>query len=406
MGVCFHLFWHKEVLRNKNFHYLKQGFTLAIQEGFNMSKLKMLCVFLLLNLSLPLALNGQVLEKYQPLKDEVKTFDYFENSEILKYNVDLQSFPLSELYVKVPLGSTVFIDSVLWFQTARDTIFQIPISSLKERFKELEKEQIQVSVINKKLDREKVKILKGYGKLILDEEKINGEDTFLIRRKVSKFDDFFYLSLLIPLLLLSFFKIIYPQFLKTITSPLDVFSGDDFSDASYLVKFFSIHIVFYLIIVNMFLVATGMLVFKELYIDQFNQLIEDSLNQYFFYWLLGTILLTIVSLLKFLYLKLMAYVFKMEKFSFSHYFYVLRILSIFSLITIAIIYVVKQNNFGDLSIIMEWVLLGSFWMYVFIILMLFFIIMNKASYKIFHLFAYICMSELIPFLIISKLIVG
>jgi hypothetical protein len=349
---------------------------------------------------------AQILENYVPKIERKTSFKKLNSSEKINLKLDLSLFPESEFLIKIPQGSTLFVDDTLWFQSDVDTVFQIPLEVLKDNVKSFQKSNVWLTVINKKFNDGDVKVIKGFGELVSYIEQTPPPPTIYERRKIDRFDDFFYLSLFIPLFLLSLFKIIYPQFLHTIISPFDVFNGDDFSESSSLVKFFSIHIVFYLLILNMFLMALVMLIFKELFAEVFLNTIGNQLNQYFFYWLLGTIGLTLISILKFIYLRVISFIFKIQKFSFSHYFYVLRVLSIFILLSLSVIYILKLNDIGEISVLLEIIVSLIFWVYVFIILMLFLMIMNKVTYKNYHLFAYICMSELVPFLFISKIMIG
>jgi hypothetical protein len=361
---------------------------------------------LILSFCISSTLHAQILENYSQNVEKHSFFRVFEKTDKLKIKVDLQSFPMSEVLVKLPKNSTIFLDSLLWIQVDSDTVFQISLLKIRQELQDINQPKVIMTVVNENLSGEEVIVIKGNGDLYRFLEKKPEKKSIYEIRNLNRFEDFFYISLLIPLFLLSLFKIIYPQFLSTIISPFDVFSSDDFSDSNSLVKFFSIHIVFYLLILNMFLASLGLLIFKELFNDTFSSLIGQKLHQYFFFWLLGTIILTLVSIIKFIYLKIITFVFRMYKISFSHYFYVLRILSIFILGVVLMLYFIKQNDIGNIRFILDWIVVFSFWLYAFTILMVFLMILNKVAYKNYHLFAYICMSELIPFLIISKIIVG
>ncbi|OYX20468.1 MAG: hypothetical protein B7Z16_06635, partial [Algoriphagus sp. 32-45-6] len=43
-----------------------------------------------------------------------------------------------------------------------------------------------------------------------------------------------------------------------------------------------------------------------------------------------------------------------------------------------------------------------FWFYLLGVVGLFFIMMNRLSFKKYHLFTYLCIAELVPFLILAK----
>jgi hypothetical protein len=55
---------------------------------------------------------------------------------------------------------------------------------------------------------------------------------------------------------------------------------------------------------------------------------------------------------------------------------------------------------------MPYLLALFFVLYIFGVLMLFFLMTKKVSFKNYHLFSYLCTAELVPFLVIAKLIIG
>jgi hypothetical protein len=55
-----------------------------------------------------------------------------------------------------------------------------------------------------------------------------------------------------------------------------------------------------------------------------------------------------------------------------------------------------------LEMVLDQMISGFFWFYLLGVVGLFFIMMNRLSFKKYHLFTYLCIAELVPFLILAK----
>jgi hypothetical protein len=55
-----------------------------------------------------------------------------------------------------------------------------------------------------------------------------------------------------------------------------------------------------------------------------------------------------------------------------------------------------------LKIVYTYLMKGFFWLYAFGILGLFLLMMNRLDFKKYHLFTYLCLAEIVPFLVLCK----
>lgn len=349
---------------------------------------------------------GQVIENYDSKLKVVRQADRFQFSEMIQVNLDVKNFPLSVFKISIPASSTVFLDLGLWFYADRDTAFRVPSSFLRDNFKMANSGNLELTVFKNGILKEEVSVIKGYfgiEALGIEEKKT---ENLLQKRSKTEFYDFYFLALIIVIFLVAVYKMIYPLVLASIITPVSVFSAEDFSESNSIQKFFSIDVIFFILIVNMLLSMLGMAVIQGAGISRWLAFVNGDLNQLFLNWLLVTLILFVVTIFKFLFLRFLAFIFDFGKFEFSHFFYLLRIISILVFLLVVVIALFALNDPEKIPLAIQFGLTSFFWVYVFGIFMLFLMMMKRVSFKKYHLFAYLCTAELVPFLIISKLILG
>jgi hypothetical protein len=349
---------------------------------------------------------AQVLENYNghiQLNEGSKWLNKIDKATV---KIDVFSFPQSSIRLKVPGESTVLLDEKVWLYVPKDTLIEVEVSHLQEIFSLRYKENHELAVLKDGLDVGQISVVKGYfPKEELEiEKKVTGLD--FSKRNQSAFDDFFILGSVIILFLFAIFKIMFPQVLGFIIRPQTVFSAEDFSDTGSLQKFFSLDVMFYILLVNHVIALVAMLFMKEGGSESFSDFVNGDINVLFFNWFSGAILLTLVAVVKFLFLKIMVFIFGLQKFDFAHFFYLLRIVSISLFVILGIGIYFFLNDQSSLQNVIEYSLIGFFWAYLLGVGMMFLIMLNRVPFKNYHLFAYICTAELIPFLILSKLVIG
>lgn len=353
---------------------------------------------------LSLGLNAQVLENYDGLWKSARQESWLGINNQVELTVDLTNFPESELRIKLPSKSTVFIDGKLWQLTTGDTVFFRSIAELQEEFG---KDSLNFTVVSPDLAPKKTSIKKVIGRENLEETVLSPEGIPLVGRFVPQpVKDFYFTGLFIILFFVTLYKLAYPYLLAMMLKPLSVISAEDFSDSGNLQKFFSFDVIFYILIVAMMIsqgAVTGLVVFRKDWLDTWIGLDYSSL---LLIWLVGAFGILILTILKFIGIRLISYLFDLGKAEFSHFFYLLRLIVFGSSAVLLVGAYFVSNNFSGLEPAFSVLFSGFFWFYIFGVLGLFLIMMSRLSFKKYHLFTYLCIAELVPFLILAKWIMG
>jgi len=364
-------------------------------------------LFLIVLLIQVAAAQSQVIENYQSKINILKEQGFFSKKERAIVDIDIFNFPQSSFRFFFPNGSTVFINDKLWFFSESDTLFQISQNELRSQFNLMGVKETKLSILNDISDLGEISVLKGIFEEGIEqvyESKSLGLD--FSKREISDFNDFFTIAFVIILFLFAIFKIIFPVVLGFIAKPQTVFSAEDFSESGSLQKFFSADVLLYLLLVNLGISLLCMLIWKVSGNPVYFDFVKRDINGLIFYWILGAIALILLSVFKFVSLRVMVSIFDLKKFEFAHYFYLLRIISISLFLVMGFSIYFFFNNKAYLSQVLEISIISFFWVYLLGVFYMFVIVVKRTSFKNYHLFAYICTAELIPFLILSKMVIG
>lgn len=347
--------------------------------------------------------NAQVLENY-----EGKWSNSTEQSvlgSIVQKQVTLaaNTFPQSFFRFKVPGNSTLFVDGRLWDMIQNDTTFFIATSEFK---KEFGKDSLLITVVSDKFklrnfDLEIAKVARNR----VEEKQVNFGAKLMAfekRQLVQPMKDFIAVSLLIILMLLGIYRRIYPYLLGVLLQPLSVIKAEDFSESGGLQKVFSFDIIYFLFLLAMIIahsLVVGIVIFRPDWIEIWGGLSSLSLLSL---WIITSFLLLAVTILKFSVIKLIVYLFELGKSEFAHFFYLLRLISFgFGFVLLATTFLVI-NDISELEIVFTQLIQVVFWAYLIGVFGLFLIMMNRLNFKKYHLFTYLCLSEIIPFLVLTK----
>lgn len=362
-------------------------------------------VFLFLSLLwISFGTSAQVLENYDDDQKLSKITSWMGSESQMNYSLDLSTYPLANLALKIPAECTLFMDGKLWFIAERDTLV---FSSLKDLSAEFGKKKVELILVGGELTSENVSIKKVLEKpssaKVANTQVEESTILPLPRRKyINEFADFYFVSLFVILFILALYKIAYPYLLAVLLQPLSVINAEDFSDSGSLQKFFSFDIQLYLFIVSMMIsqvILTTGIIFKP---TQVGELIDLDFISLLVAWLGMTVFVHILTIVKFIAIRIISYLFDLGKTDFAHFFYLLRMLVFsVSLVSIATAFLMV-NDFSLLETSYSKFVSGLFWIYLFAVLGLFLIMMSKLSFKKYHLFTYLCIAELVPFLILSK----
>ncbi len=315
----------------------------------------------------------------------------------------VNAFPQSFFQFEVPANSTVFVDGKLWVLTSNDTTFFVATNSLKQEF---ERDSLLVTVVSDKIRLGEFGLtITKVAKDEKEEKELSGEEQFFALEKrtvVQPLKDFMAVSLLSIMALAAVYRRVYPYLLGVLLQPLSVIKAEDFSESGGLQKVFSLDILFFLFLVSMMLaqsLLTGIVLFRPDWFGIGENLTSLSL---IYYWIIASFLLLILTILKFSAIKLISYLFDLGKSEFAHFFYLLRLITFGFAFVLVVTTFFTINEFFELKMVFAKLMKGVFWVYLLGVLGLFLIMMNRLNFKKYHLFTYLCIAEIVPFLVLTK----
>lgn len=345
--------------------------------------------------------SAQVLQDYSSSWEKGKDETWIRPNDRLVLQLDLSTFPLANISFSFPEKSVVFIGEKLWIYADGDTTFSKPIVELANEF---DQNDLELTVFKKGIEIGDAKIQK------ILQPTANAEGMDMVNEQVGeirRFDrqdlrDFYFVAVLIILLILAVYKVAYPYLFSSIIRPESLLTAEDFSDSGSLQKFFSSDVLFYLLLVNLMtsLVAViGLVFYRQVWLETWIGIDFQSL---LILWGLGAIGFFIITILKFIGIRIVAYLFDLRRLEFAHFFYLLRlvVLGITGFVLIIAFFLV--NEFSSAKEAIGISLSVFFWVYIIGVFGLFIIMMNRLSFKKYHLFTYLCIAELVPFLIMAK----
>lgn len=351
---------------------------------------------------LPLSAFSQILENYEQKWVNQSDRAFWERTEQKDVFVNVNSYPESFFQFQIPKGSTVFIEDKLWRLFPLDTAFTV---SLKELSEEFEGDSLKVSVIGQR---------SSFGSYPLSlfkiadvdlKEEIKASESIAVSKTrflTQTVKDFYFSSLLLTLFLFAIYKVAYPYLLGVLLQPLSVINAEDFSESGSLQKVFSFDILFYLFIVSMMMaqsLVTGVIIFKKEWIEG---IIGWDYSSLMWLWVSFSFVILTLTILKFIGIRVISYLFDMGKSDFAHFFYLLRLIAFGFAVVILISLFFVINDYSSLRTVFGMLIQAFFWFYIIGVLGLFLIMMNRLSFKKYHLFTYLCIAEIVPFLILSK----
>ena len=357
-------------------------------------------LFLLISFLMACRLEAQVLENYDGNWRSAREESWLGSNNQVELSLDLNFFPKALIQIHLPSQSTVFIDQKLWQLTLKDTIIYRGVDELRKEFGQ---DTVRFTVVNPNLGSGYPSIKKVLSR---NQDGRTGDSKIEIslgERFVSQpVKDFYVTGILMILFFLALYKLAYPYLLAVMVQPLAVISAEDFSESGNLQKFFSFDILFYLLIVGMMiseLAVLSLVIFKKDWLETWIGIDYTSLT---FTWMLGVLVVLFFMVLKFIGIRVVAYLFDLGKAEFSHFFYLLRLIVFGCSILLLIGGYFIVNDYMRLGSVFSILIPGFFWGYILGMLGLFLIMMNRLSFKKYHLFTYLCIAELIPFLILTK----
>ncbi|TFV96067.1 DUF4271 domain-containing protein [Algoriphagus kandeliae] len=347
-------------------------------------------------------LRAQVLEDMTDAwkREEVKS--WFSSSNRLDQWVDLKEFPEAYLVMEVPGQTLVFEGERLWFFSKKDTFLLRQVKDLRQEFG---KDSIQLTYFKKRLGSVRPLLQKTVNAKNLDtvglgqQAEVESFSQVFSRQEVR---DFFLIAFLIALFLLAGYRQVYPYIFFSILSPRGLVTDEDFSESGSLQKFFSLDILLFVFLVNILTslgAIMGLIFFQQ---DLLLQWGVNSSDRLLGLWLVGAIGLLVLTIFKFIGIRITATLFDLTRLEFPHFFYLLRLIVWANLLFVLVGFFYLMNAYYELEIFLSLSYEVFFWMYLLGIGFLFLTMMNRLSFKKYHLFTYLCIAELVPFLILVK----
>lgn len=317
--------------------------------------------------------------------------------------IPVGSFPESYFLFEVPGNSTLFMNGKLWGLVSVDTTFFLQTKSLSQDFG---KDTILVTVVSDKISAGDfaLKITKTASIEFFDEEGllVRKNQVGEKRALAQPLKDFFGISLLVILSLAAVYRLVYPYLLGVLLQPSALIKAEDFSESGGLQKVFSFDILFFLLIVAMMLaqcLVTGIFLYK---VDWLQGGTGVSVFSLLLFWAIASLVLLVLTVLKFSAIKLVSYLFDLGKSEFAHFFYLLRLIAFGFMVVMVVATFFVINDFNGLETAFRYLMKAFFWLYVVGVFGLFLLMMNRLNFKKYHLFTYLCLAEIVPFLVLCK----
>ncbi|MCS5490653.1 DUF4271 domain-containing protein [Algoriphagus limi] len=347
-------------------------------------------------------LRAQVLEDMTDAwkREEVK--NWFSSSNRLDQWVDLEQFPEAYLVMEVPQQTLVFEGERLWFFSKSDTFLVRQVKDLRQEFG---KDSIQLTYFKKRLGSVRPmlqKTVKAQNLELSSEGEAQNESSSSQVFSRQEVRDFFLIAFLIALFLMAGYRQVYPYIFFSILSPRGLVTDEDFSESGSLQKFFSLDILLFVFLVNILTslgAVMGLIFFQQDFLLEWG---INSSDRLLGFWIVGAVALLLLTILKFIGIRITATLFDLTRLEFPHFFYLLRLIVWSNLLFILVGFVYLMNAYYELEIFLSLSYEVFFWMYLLGIGFLFLTMMNRLSFKKYHLFTYLCIAELVPFLILVK----
>ena len=274
-------------------------------------------LFLLLLSGLPFHSIAQVLVNYDSALHENFSGGWFKQSESIAVQVDANQFQDASWQIRLPEGSSLFFNEALWDHYLHDTLLVINNKSVLPYLDDEGK--LEIIAYKPGISQEEFSVQKGYFNNY--NEKIETANV-LEKRKKDEIRDFFFIAVLF---LIAIFRAFFPSIFGIFWNPKSVFSIEDIWESGSFSKIYSAELLFYLVLINM---STGLLVILVVHgleIDFFGLGLDSGVEKLVFAWLIFSLLLTIITFFKFIWLGIGAFLFSLNKIAFPHFFYLLKV---------------------------------------------------------------------------------
>jgi hypothetical protein len=342
---------------------------------------------------------AQVLINYDQGVKENSADSWFRQNESVSALVDINQFPDASWRIRVPERTGLFFNKVLWEYFNSDTVLIVSNQTMAP-FVDNDR-MLKVTAFKPGILPEEFSIKKGYFNTIIES---SPSASGLNKRKIDAINDFFFIALIAVLFFVAIFRAFFPVIFGIFWNPKTVFSFEDIWESVSFSKIYSAELLFYLVLINMGTSLLIVLVIHGSGIDIFGMGLNPEIEKLVFAWLIISLILTIATFIKFIWLGIGAFLFDLSKIAFPHFFYLLKVRGFGLLMVTAFLVLIYSNNLFSPAEQFSYMYYTFFIVYSFGIIGLSIWLYKKKGFNNYHLFSYLCTSELIPFLVICKLL--
>ncbi|MGY6558658.1 MAG: DUF4271 domain-containing protein [Nitritalea sp.] len=350
------------------------------------------------------SVQGQLLREFSFDHQPLSAFRHAGFSHVYSTTFSQASFPYAYFELEVGQGAQVFIGDKFWFQAVSDTLIRGQYATLWKQFPSLEAQQLRIFCSGSV----QVPAFRQVSSFASSEAEVRVEGLVYASRQRDleklRFQDNYVLAMLLLLFFLGIYRVGSPGLFGYFFSVQRLWSGEGFAENQRVQKFLSWDILLFLWLFNS-VIALGLMgitFFHEEFGARLMLVFSDFWPVFFF----TTSLLFGFSVAKFFLLRLLSFIFGLGQMEFNHFFYLLRVLLFLGIFLMASGYtgLVPRSDFafmgkGDAF----WAFLGFYGLGV---ISLGFQMINVGTFKKYHIIAYLCSAELIPALIVAKLLIG
>ncbi|WP_375585084.1 DUF4271 domain-containing protein [Cyclobacterium xiamenense] len=343
---------------------------------------------------------AQVLINYDPEMQQEYTGPGGNRSVFVR--VDAEQFPAASWRILVAKNAGLFFGDVLWMLPETDTLLYLTNEILRSHASP--GGGVNLTVRGKGIDRTDVSVKKGF--FPLDSPETVPLVGPMSKREIDNVKDFFFIAVFVLLFFIALFRLLFPTIFGVFWNPAGIFSFEDLWESVGFSKIYSAELLFYLIVVNL---GVGLMVLLGIHIFEVEMLgiaFEKELETMVLLWLIISGVGTLLTFFKFMWLGMNTFIFDLQRVALPHFFYLLKVSGFWLLVVLGITVVLYSNQLIPGGLYLQTLYYSFFGLYTAGIIGLSIWLYKKKDFNNYHLFSYLCTSELIPFLVICKLLLG
>ncbi|MDN3687956.1 DUF4271 domain-containing protein [Cyclobacterium jeungdonense] len=345
---------------------------------------------------------AQVLLNYDPdIQLQKQGFSLAPNEAAFVW-VEPSSFPAATWRIAVPSEAGLFIGEELWMIADRDTLLFFESNVLESSSDSNGK--VKITARKQGIDLGEFSVKKGF--FGSPAEIPRTSDRQLSKREKDEVREFFFIAIVVLLFFIALFRLLFPSIFGIFWNPAGIFAFDDLWESVSFSKIYSAELLFYLIVINLGVGLMTLLGIHLFEIELFGLLFEKDIRTMIYLWLVISLVLTLLTFFKFLWLGMHTFIFDLHKVALPHFFYLLKVSGFGLLMVLGLTVVFYANHLIPGAIDLEILYYSFLGVYTLGIMGLSIWMYKKNGFNNYHLFSYLCTSELIPFLVICKLLLG